>query len=132
MVAIGTPPSSRPPNSWVSGGSSRTIASATRRNIVGCDSHIYLSKYSFDAWPERRAKVPSSQQAWLMSRASAVKSTMLIVARATGSVTGTVGLADRLEVRRECAKQFTVCVRMHQAPRRYGAQGVSLWSASLM
>jgi len=80
MVAMGTPPSSSPPNSWVSLGSSGTIASATRSNRAGCDSNRYLSKYSFDVWPERSTNVPSSRQAVLMSRASGVRSTMLIVA----------------------------------------------------
>lgn len=69
MVTRGIPPSSKPPSSWVPGGTSGCIASATWRSNRGLDSKRYLSKYSVAVWPERRAKVPLSRQVRSISAA---------------------------------------------------------------
>src|SRR5688572_14926895 len=69
IVAIGIPPSSRPPSRSVSAGSRRSICAATRASRAGWDSKRYLSKYSDDTCPDRSVNSPDSRQIASMSRA---------------------------------------------------------------
>lgn len=70
MVAIGTPPSSRPPRRSASAGNSGTIASATRRSRSGWDSKSYLTNYSVAVWPGRRVNDPVKRQTASISLAN--------------------------------------------------------------
>ena len=68
-ATIGTPPSSRPPSSSVSSGSSGCICATTRASRSGWASKRYLSKYSDATVPERSVNSPVSRQTASMSRA---------------------------------------------------------------